>query len=165
MSQDERVIGVIPGAKIKTGLFSSKTYTLVVTDRRLILAEMTSAALKICVEAARAAEKTVFGRDLSQWQAQLAALPEHFANRYLAMSPYVILAETPGNGALAPADVRGIKVEHKTDRRDDDATRRDYLRITIETADGKREFNTDGEHPRADPARGMFAATFGPLVR
>jgi len=38
---DETVIGVIPAARIKTGLSSSKTYTLVFTDRRLLLPEMT----------------------------------------------------------------------------------------------------------------------------
>ncbi|MHB8891001.1 MAG: hypothetical protein ACYC65_03030 [Candidatus Limnocylindrales bacterium] len=54
---DETVIGVIPTARIKTGLFSSKAYTLVFTDRRLILAEMTKQLLNAEIERSRAAAK------------------------------------------------------------------------------------------------------------
>jgi hypothetical protein len=60
--------------------------------------------------------------------------------------------------------VRGIKVERKTDR-NDDGPNRDYLRVTIEAASGKRVFATDGEAPRVDQARAMMATTFGSLVK
>lgn len=164
LAQDERVVGVIPTARTKTGIFSTKTYTLVVTDRRLILAEMTNAALKGYIEESRAAEKGKGGGFFGQWGAQIGAMLT-FANRYLEMSPDAVVGETPGNTALAPADVRSIKVERKRDRGDDGQPDRDFLRITIEASTGKREFNTDGEHPKADQARGMLFATFGPLVR
>ena len=164
IAQDERVTGVIPAAKIKTGMFSTKAYTLVVTDRRLLLAEMTDAAVKRHVEEARAEKKAEGGGFLGQWGAQLGAALR-FADRYLAMSPEVILAETPGNAALTPAELRSIKVERKKDRGGDDEPDRDYLRITIEAGSGKREFNTDGEHPKVDQARALLAATFGAIVR
>jgi hypothetical protein len=51
MLTGERIVGVIPTARTKTGLFSKKIYTLVVTDRRMILAEMT----KRCSSATRTA--------------------------------------------------------------------------------------------------------------
>ena len=65
---------------------------------------------------------------------------------------------------LAPSEVRGIKVERKTDR-NDDGPNRDYLRVTIEAASGKRFFATDGEAPLVDQARAMMATTFGSLVK
>jgi len=40
----EVVIGVIPSAKTKTGMFSSTVYTLVVTNYRFLFAKMTSAS-------------------------------------------------------------------------------------------------------------------------
>jgi hypothetical protein len=42
----ETVVGVIPNARMKTGLFSTATYTLVVTDRRLLFAEQTNEVAK-----------------------------------------------------------------------------------------------------------------------
>ena len=166
MLTGERIVGVIPTARIKTGLFSKKAYTLVVTDRRMILAEMTNAALKGAIEEARATRKAEGGGFFGQWGAQIGASID-FAKRYLSMTPEAILAETPGNVALLPGDVKSIKVERKTERRNEDniGGDRDYLRITVEAQGTRREFNTDGEDPRADSARGLLAATFGQLVR
>jgi hypothetical protein len=80
--------------------------------------------------------------------------------RYLALNPDAIVAETPGNIVLAPSDVRAVKVERKTDR-EEDKPDRDYLRVTIEAASGKRVFNTDNEDPRAGDARALLASLFG----
>ena len=54
---DETVIGVIPTALIKTGFFSSKAYTLVFTDRLVILAEATKDLVNAQIERSRAAAK------------------------------------------------------------------------------------------------------------
>jgi hypothetical protein len=163
MAQDEKVIGVIPLARTKTGMFSTKTYTLVVTDLRLIMAEATSQVMKALTEEARAAKKAEGGGFFGQWGAQIAA-SLHYADRYLAMDPEAIVAETPGNAVLTPSEVRGIKVERRTER-NDDGPNRDYLRVTIESTSGKRVFNTDNEDPRVDEARALLATTFGTLVK
>ena len=83
------------------------------------------------------------------------------------MPPKAILAETPGNIALLPRDVTSIKVERKSERRNEDSIGgdRDYLRITVEAQGAKREFNTDGENPGVDSARGLLIAACGHLVR
>jgi hypothetical protein len=162
---DERVIGVIPTARIKTGMFSSKAYTLVFTNRRLILAEMTKQLLAAEIERSRAAAKAQGGGFFSQWGAQLKT-SFTFGAQYLTANPDAILAETPGNGALTPADVRMLTIEHKTrNRGSDDEVEQDFLRITIEATTGKHTFETDGEKPKADEARAMAASVFGPAVR
>ena len=159
------MIGVIPTARIKTGLFSSKAYTLVFTDRRLILAVMTKQLLNAEIERSRAAAKAKGGGFFSQWGAQLKT-SFSFGAQYLAADPAAILAETPGNGALTPADVRSLKIERKTRSSGDDGDiERDFLKITIEATSGKHVFETDGEKPRLDEARAMAASVFGPVVR
>ena len=82
------------------------------------------------------------------------------------MAPEAILAETPGNWALYPAQVRAIHVSRR-DRPaggDNDFTT-DYLSIEIETIGGRLHFDTDTENPKRDVARALLAHTFGPLVR
>jgi hypothetical protein len=161
---DETVIGLIPTARIKTGLFSSKAYTLVFTDRRLLLAEMTKQLVTAETERARAAAKEQGGGRLSQWSAQLKTSVA-FGAQYLGADPAAILAETPGNVALNPGDVRSIRIERKTRNAGSEDLEQLHLRITIETAAGKQTYDTDGEKPELDEARAMAAPAFGPLLR
>ncbi len=164
MDGPEVVRGSIPSAHEKTGLFSSRTWTLVITDRRLLLAQATSELTKAAIEQARAERQDAGGGFLSQWKGQLHA-SMHFAERYAAMTPDAILAETAGNLALTPPEVRTVKVERKTEGGGEDSVDREHLRITLETTGGKRTFNTDDETPRLADARALLAATFGPAVR
>ncbi len=162
---DETVIGVIPAARIKTGFFSSRAYTLVFTNRRLILAEMTKDLVSAATARARAAAKDQGGGFVSQLGAQLKSSIS-FGSHYLGADPGAILAESPGNGALGPADVRGLRIERKTrSAGSDDDFEQQFLKITIETASGKQTYETDAEKPKLDEARAMAASVFGPAVR
>lgn len=157
----EAVIGIIPNAKIKAGMFKTKRYTLVFTNYRLLLAEARDELVKRQVEQARAQAKAQGSGFFGQWGAQLKT---KFGQQYLGADPNAIIAETPGNGALTPADIRSLKIERKL-KDDGDDSMVPYLRITIEAASGKFEFETDGEEPVVDQARGMAASVFGGLVR
>jgi hypothetical protein len=162
---NEGVIGIIPNARIKTGMFSSKMYTLVFTNYRLIMAEATKDLVNARIEQARAAAKAQGGGFFNQWGAQLKT-GFRFGEHYLGMPPAAILAETPGNGALTPQDVRELKIERKTrNAGSDDDFEQKFLRITIEATSGKHTFETDSETPDRDQARGMAASVFGPAVR
>ncbi len=164
--QAESVIGVIPNARIKTGMFSSTMYTLVFTNYRLLMAEATKDVVTRQIEVARAQSKAQGGGFFSQWGAQLKA-SFGFAEHYRALTPDQILAESPGNGALTPADVRELKFERKRKDvgNDDSPVHQDYLKITLVTGGGKKEFNTDTEDPNIDQARAMAASVFGGAVR
>ncbi len=164
--QAESVIGVVPNARIKVSMFSTKVYTLVFTNYRMILAEATKEVVMAQIEMARAQSKAQGGGFFSQWGAQLKA-SVGFAEHYRALTPDQILAESPGNGALTPADVRELKFERKRkDVGDDDSPiHQDYLRITLVTGGGKKEFNTDTEDPNIDQARAMAGSVFGGAVR
>jgi hypothetical protein len=161
----EVVIGVIPSAKTKTGMFSSTAYTLVVTNYRLLFAKMTNDLVKENTAQVRAEAKAQGAGFFGQWGAQLKAAFA-FAQRYLAMHPEAILAETPGNGFVAPAQVRQIKVERKwRSAGSDDDSSQPYLRITIETTAGKTTYDTDGETPGVNDAKLLLSRTFGASVR
>jgi hypothetical protein len=159
----EIVLGVIPEARMKTGLLKSETWVLVVTDQRLLGARVTDELMRYVVEQARAQAKAAGGGFLGQWGAQLKA---GFAlnQRYCAMAPAAILAETPGNWALYPGQVSAIKVEHKTrgDAGDNDI---EFLKITIETPGGKGSYETNDDKPGRREVQALLARTFGPAVR
>jgi len=162
---DEAVVGVIPTARIKTGFFSSRTFTLVFTDRRLILAEATKELVNAETERARAAAKEKGGGSFSQWSAQLKS-GFSFGAHYVGTDPLAILAESPGNSALGLGDVRTIKIERKTRTvGGDDGVDAQFLKVTIETATGKQTYETDDEKPKLDEAHSLAASVFGPAVR
>lgn len=158
----ERVVGVIALARTKTGMFSSKAYTLVFTTHRLLLAEMTKAATVAEVERSRARAKEGGSGFFGQWGAQLKSSTS-FGQHYLSWDPEAVLAETPGNVAVSPAEIRSVTVDRKTRSQgvSDDADFVPYLRVTVETGGWKRTFDTDAEHPSRDEARAMVTALLG----
>ena len=156
----EQMRGVIPVARTKTGLFSTKTYTLVFTNQRLILAELTSAVIKAAAATARDETRAAGGGILRQMGAQLKS-SWNMGTQYLNMDPGAILAEPPGNLALTPAQVRAIKVERRQRVDNDSDIQTNYLRVVIETTTGKRSFDTDNEQPSLNEALALANSFFG----
>ena len=159
----ESVVGVIPNARIKTGMLKSEMWFLVVTTHRLLGAQISGDLVKAVVEQARAQAKASGKGFFGQWGAQLNA-SFHMAQRYLAMPPEAILAETRGNWALYPGQVSWIRVERKSRGGDEDSPSVDYLRITIATPGGSGAYETDDENPRQNEARNLLYRLFGPII-
>lgn len=159
----ETVVGVIPKARLKTGLFSSVTYDLVVTDRRLLLAEQTSELTKRRAAQARETARDAGKGFMGQWAAQIGTSHDD-GRHYLEMEPAAILAGAPRNVALGPADVREVKVDRKTTS-DDDGAFETSLRIKIRTAKDESTYTTPEEKPSRDEARALLARVFGAAVR
>jgi hypothetical protein len=160
----ETVLGAIPDARIKTGLLRQEAWVLVLTDQRLLGARVTDDLRKHVVEQARAQAKASGSGFFGQWGAQIKA-SFTLAQRYCAMTPEAILAETPGNWALWPGQVSSIKVERKSRGGGDDSPDVDYLRTTIETPGGKGTCETNDDNPRQRQVQALLARTFGPVVR
>ena len=159
----EMVLGVIPEARMKAGLLKTETWVLVVTDQRLLGARISDDLMKHVLEQARAQARASGSGFFGQWGAQLKA-GLALSQRYGAMPPAAILAETPGNWALYPGQVSSIKVEHKS-RGDGGDTDIDYLKITIETPGGKGSYETNDDKPGQHEVQALLARTFGPVVR
>ena len=97
----EALIGVIPNASRKKGLFSTEAFNIVVTNQRMVFAQMTTDMIKAEAASHRGEGlKGMFkamGAGYSLWQ------------RYPQMSPDQALAETPGNFGIYMNQIRKVK--------------------------------------------------------
>jgi len=134
----EEVIGVIANArKVKFLGASWDTWNIVVTSRRMIMVQMTSAMITAAVAEAQARAKAegkgFFGIMKDQVSAQF-----RYAVRYETMNPDMALAETPGNLSVENARITAIKMK----LRDTGSGEVEYteFRMVVESADGKFEY-------------------------
>lgn len=131
----EHVIAVIPNTTLKAGLMGlkSKQHTVVVTDLRVLFAQMTVQMMKQLVADARDNAKADGKGFFGQWGAQMGAY-SGLAQRYLEMAPEQILAENPGNFAVDRSTIR--KAQLKNGYTDDNGGGTSD-RLIIKTADKK----------------------------
>ncbi len=109
----EAVLGVIPLASWRQGMLGLGSFscTVIVTSRRLIIAELTAAirqqAAQQAMEQAKAQGQGWRGRAAAVWQSDLG-----YADRYRHQSPDSILAESPRNVAIERSALRGIRLDN-----------------------------------------------------
>jgi hypothetical protein len=105
----DQVITVIGMVTKKTGMFSSELYHLVITDQRLVFAlqtkEMQNRDIAYAREGAKQQGKNVFGHIGAQ-------MSTRSGEKYLGVSPDLILAENPQNFAIDLRDVVKISIFH-----------------------------------------------------
>ena len=133
----EVTVGVILFRKPKS-LGRWDTYTGVVTNQRLIFAQMTSEMLKVAAQQSRDQAKAEGKGFFGQWSDQLKAT-WGYSRKYLTMPPQMILAETPGNFALYNSTISEIKVKLKENQ---DGQVRE-LEAQIHSTQGKFDFHMD----------------------
>ena len=150
---DERVLGYVD--VLGTG-FRPPRYTLVVTDRRVILAQRTKA-----VEAAAGAGAGG-GGGLGRLLGRRPAGPP-LGQRYLAMRPDAVLAETPGNVSLAPGGVQRVELVAGETPNDDGPPTRHVLVRMVGPAGDWQLFST-GEAPPIAMVRELLRPVFGPIL-
>lgn len=105
-------MAVIANTLLKAGFMGvkSKSYTLVLTNKRVIFAHLTAEMMKDLVRNARDSAKADGKGFFGQWGAQLGAYSE-FASHYLEMPPEEVLAQTPQNFAIDRAIITKVKVK------------------------------------------------------
>lgn len=139
----ELIIGIIPAMRRKTGVLSSQTYTLVVTNRRLIFATLTADALRqAAADAAREAKeqgKGFWGRTKDTMMSQ-----QRIYQAYMNSHPEAILVENAGNYALENSTIDTVFI--KSGRFDQDSNRQDDDELHIKTASGKIKLFTQSLH-------------------
>jgi hypothetical protein len=134
----EEVIGVIANArKVKFLGASWDTWNIVVTSRRMIMVQMTSAMLSAAVAEAQAQAKAEGKGFFGIMKDQLAA-QFRYAVRYETMNPDRALAETPGNLSVENARITAIRMKLK-DTGSGDVEYTEF-RMVVESADGKFEY-------------------------
>ena len=133
----ERPVAIIPNASLKKGFMGMKvtSYTLVLTESRIIFAEATAAMLKQSVADARDAAKADGKGFFGQWGAQMGAYSK-LAQGYLSMDPALALAENPGNFAIEESAIASSKL--KRGMTGDSDTNATPDRLIIKTTGGEK---------------------------
>lgn len=156
----EQIVGIIPGIRRKTGLFSSKIYSLVITERRIVFAEMTSQmvnqAAKDAVAEAKEQGKGFFGRALDTMKST-----QRIYQKYWQMKPEEILAETPGNYILELRDIASVKIRHGMYHEEQGQYDKDELHIKTTRERIKLTF----EYSNSGEAKKVLRGLLGKIVR
>ncbi|MFH1722199.1 MAG: zinc ribbon domain-containing protein [Candidatus Altiarchaeota archaeon] len=139
----ESVVAVLPIVRRKKGLFGQETFNLVFTQQRIIFAQLTSDMIK--VEAKRKNDEAkAEGKGFLSRMASSAFSGYSLHERYPAMAPEDVLAETPGNFSLTPADISSYKVKGGGTYYENDGTARSKPNeLEIKSSQGKLKFQFD----------------------
>lgn len=138
-SSGERVLGVLVLRKQKSlGRYDS--YTGVVTNHRMIFAQLTGDMMKQVATSARDQAKAEGKGFWGQWGDQLKT-SFNYGQKYYSMQPSAILAETPGNFAFDNSTISEIKLKEE---RDNDRGMHVYeMKVEIHHSSGKYEIRMD----------------------
>lgn len=148
-SHGERTIAILGNLTRMTGLMGmkQKRYTLILTDRRIVFAELTKGMLAGVMDQART-EAQIEGKGLlGKWGAQLRAGSDYH-EVYRQMTPDAALAESPDNFAVELAAIK--KVKFKTGSIDDQHV--NFDQVIIKTTSDTYKMNAAGSLPAVKDA-------------
>jgi len=134
----ETIVGIIPDLKHKKGFLKYEGCSVIVTDRRLIVARMTKQMRKAL--ASTSAEE-----------------------KYRGMAMDAILAETQGNFAIDASGVKRLRVERGAGGDIDTSGGPD--RLIIKSTTGKHVFTFGTKSISAKEARALLKEAFGEVVK
>lgn len=105
----EKILGIINSMRQKTGLFSSRLFNLVITNRRIIFANITKEMLNQAAKEA-AEEGKAEGRGFLARSALMLKSPERISQKQWSMAPDSILQEDMNNFFIDYNDILSIKI-------------------------------------------------------
>ena len=155
---EETIRGIIPNTH--AGLLGQKAFNLILTDRRLIVATLTSEMIKQAAKQ-KAEESKQQGEGILKRMAKTAFAGVDLYKKYYGMPIENILSENPGNYYLEPSMVHKISV--KQGRYDDSSGRSTPNEIKIKSTQGKHVFTFP--NPSAKEAKALLTQTFGTVVK
>lgn len=137
----EQILAVVGGLTLMSGFMGlkQKPYTLIITERRLVFAEINRQRVTAAVTEARDSAKAEGKGFFGQWGAQLKSSTS-YNDVYWQMSPDAALAEMPGNWAVERSEYQGAKF--RMGGTDENGSTPDVL--TVRAASGKWKFNVAG---------------------
>jgi len=139
---EEKMVGLIPVLKKPKSFGRWDTYALVITDQRLVFAQLTSKMLKeAAVEAQRKGKEEGKGF-FSRWADQLKATMA-YSQRYWDISPEQALHENSGNFSIPNQEIKKMKIKRKDQSGWGDEAQRLVTELKIESNSRKMTFNVD----------------------
>ncbi len=152
----ETILGVIPYAQRRKGLFGVETFNLVITPGRIVFAYVTSQMLKEeALKASQSAKeegKGWLGRTFAVWGSSHAML-----EKYYQMPVDSILAEHTDNFSLLHTQVKSARFKHEFD--EDKSTDK----LVLDTSSGKFTFEINQANPK--DAKNLLKQVLGNRVR
>lgn len=137
----EKMTAIIPTLrKTKMLGFSNEMYTLVVTDKRSIFANLSSAMLKEQINEAKNKAKDDGKGFFGQWGAQLGA-SFNYSKKYEKMKPDEILKENEKNFEIKNEDIEKVKYKWYHDQEGG----RSYYDVIFKTSSEKYKFKTESD--------------------
>lgn len=149
----EELLGTIPALNKKVGLIRTKTYTLVVTNKQLILAELTN---KMLQAAAAEANEQSKGKGISARMKEVAVSRQRICDRYHHMAPQHILRENADNFAVNNDEVKTVRMHIGTFYGDQRNRAKD--RMVIHTTREKITLTFHYDHATGDAKKILWRA-------
>jgi hypothetical protein len=149
----ERPVGVILVRKPKS-MGRYDTWAAVITNVRMIFAQITSQMITNASMQARDQAKADGKGFFGQWGDQLKAT-FLYSQKYLSMEPNAIQAETLGNFALDNRGISEVKIKLKNISRGHEAQINEF-ELEVSSAQGRYEFRMDERHESTELLKQVY---------
>ncbi len=153
----EEIVGIIPNTH--AGFLGQKAYNLIVTNQRLIVAELTSDMLKNEAKKAREESKEQ-GEGFLKRMAKTMTSGTSYYQKYFDMPVENILNENPNNYSISVNDIKKIRIKIGMMYEDG---KNNPNEIRIKWNNGKETFRFS--NIGAGEAKKILKKTFGNLVK
>ncbi len=157
MSQEE-IVGIIPNTQ--AGFLGQKAYNLVVTNQRLVVAELTNDMIKNHLNKVKEESKKQGDGFFKRWAKTMTSGGNSYYQKYFSMPIENILNETPNNYSIFVNNVKKIRVKNGTTDTDG---KRIPNEVKIKWNNGKVSFRFTSIS--STDAKNILKKTFGNLVR
>ncbi|MFH0875931.1 MAG: hypothetical protein V1859_08385 [archaeon] len=154
----ESIIGIIPNTTRKKGLFSNQCINVIITDKRIILAHLTSEVIKEEAERVSKASKEK-GKNIFSRMAQYAFCGQSAYKKYFNMAPDEILAENKENFEINPENIIHAKIDSNKIYKNNIETAINVLKIKHTSGNLELNFD-DNKSISAREARAIFSHAF-----
>ena len=135
------------------GRFDS--YVGVVTDHRLIVAQLTKQMINESVTNARNEAKAQGKGYMGQISGQMREFSSGYTTRFLSMTPSSILYETPGNFEMVNWSISEIRLRLNRASQDEDSVRSEYD-VSIFYGGWRYDYRTDESDDYVRLLRSVF---------
>jgi len=136
------ILAIVPLLKKPKSFGRWDSYTLVVTEKQAIFAQLTSKMLKEAAAEAQSQGKEQGKGFFARWGDQLKS-GFTYHERYWSMAPESIIAENPGNFTMDNSSIGSIRVKRKLEHRQDDIDET-KTELEFQSSAGKFRFSIDG---------------------
>ena len=132
------------------------SFAAVITERRIIMAQITKKVMNQAVTDARAQAKAQGKGYWGQVSGQMAAWSSGYADRYRSMDPGAILVETPSNFEIGNSDLIEVVVRFNAGGEDDPS----YYEVSLASSRGRYQYQMEDRQQFVETLARLFPSKF-----